>query len=563
MKQQNAQLIQTQGESSIMNHRYFDDLDEDFKQLLRPLLLIENYDNVDNEDTIVPPDKKEWSLQLFQQTIGPYQNVIDSARALVQLEVSDEIFYFETSNDRGFDRWCDPLRRYLQGPRADIHVFVGLFFGIEEERESRKEGKENDEEGGIEHFVTINNNISTRLREMPVLEVTYNILTRLSVEAAAPGKSMDDLFRFCVMYGLSNAAHNVLMDKYGNTGNLTVNSPLLVPKEEEERTFFGGFDSFLPALGFATVFGHKHVIKKLVQELGADLQQPIGYKQKDKDFQLAENDRIGARSLVWAILTKQPEMVKELVDCGVQFRWLNTNELSTIFNKLFHVNCDGDEYGPLWLPQSYDCEKYFSMSDIRRYRAKCCYKEKEKMIMSIINAGCPRNLFLPTIDTTITKIFDEEAKEKNMDEPERKKLRKVMDLQMTRREKKAREFIYGAACSFNYITKRDKQKSFEEFYDYCVNLWKDHQEMSQDVLLADFENADPRWRLELKKKKKGHIAFCPWWEAFGSEDDDEEEESDYESGSELEQDIGLQPAKDSDADEEGLSSSDSEYDTEE
>lgn len=96
-------------------------------------------------------------------------------------------------------------------------------------------------------------------------------------------------------------------------------------------------------------------------------------------------------------------MVKQLVDCGVQFRWLNTNELSRIFDTLFHINCDGDEYGPLWLPGTYDRERYFSMSDVRRHRAKCCYKEKEKMIMSIIHAGCPSDLFLPTMDTTINK----------------------------------------------------------------------------------------------------------------------------------------------------------------
>lgn len=72
------------------------------------------------------------------------------------------------------------------------------------------------------------------------------------------------------------------------------------------------------------------------------------------------------------------------------------------------------------------------------------------------------------------KKIEKEANKKGMDEPARKKLRKVIDLQMTRREKKAREFIYGAACSFNYVTKRNKQKSFEEFYEYCLNLWKDH-----------------------------------------------------------------------------------------
>jgi len=554
---------------SIMN-----DLDEDLQQLIRPLLNVSvkrehgNGGAVNDHDTDTRENEEQLKLQLFEEHIGPYQEVLDSASALITKVVSDEIFYFETSYDRGFDRWWDPFHRHLEAPRPDVHVYVGLFNGAKKEQESRRQEREDDESGGYEGFLKVQKEIDVT-RQLPILELARNILTYLAAQSAKSLNNTEDLLRFCCMYGLSGAAKNVLEGKYGQlrlslktpagTRTLTVNTPLLSPRRNTKTDRLSGIfrNIYMPAMGFAVALGHRHVVSKLI-ELGADLQQPLGIQPANSQstYEEFKGENIGAVALRWAILTKQLDMVKYLaIDCGVQFRWLSGDDLKFIFEKLFNLDGCGDEYSPLWLPITYDQDRYTSMRDTRRYRAKCCYEEKQQMLRAVIDAGMPRDLFLPAVDVSIDHQVMQDAKYKGMDEPNHKML-KVMALKMTRRERMAREFISGATISFNSVTKKIKQKSSEEFYDYCLNLWKEQEQnvASQESLLDKFEEADPRWRIK-RENKKGYEAFQPWWEAhndeWGSEEEDFEDR--YDDVDEMEQATGLKLIH-SDSSEDGLSS---------
>ena len=520
----------------IMDNKYWDDLDENFQTMLRPLLAkSKNKPTSDGtaarSKTIM--DQDEWNLELFRQVIGPYQSIINSAKDLVWLEISEEIFYCETSYERSSSRWDDPLRNHIHGPKADMHVFVGLFFGTKEEQKTRRSCDSSDQNGDcIDVYISIQNDYMNRkLGLIPVLDLAWNILTYLTTDVIAGPKTansntLENLLRFCVTYGLSNAAQNVLEGKYGNIQTLTVNTPLWVPHTRQQCILFD-WDYYLPVLAFAAILGHEHVVQKLIVDLGADLQQATAYKRKDKNLELMKDERVGVVALRWAILTKQPDMVKHLAgeECGIQFRWMTTNDLHKLYVTLFHIDGHADEFGPLWLPPSYDRYRYHSMADVRRYRAKSCYKEKEKMIMAIIEAGMPRDLFLPTVDLSIDQNFKEESKKKGNEKLDRKAWKAAM-LQMTRREKEARQFIGEATCSFNKVTKQDKRKTVEEFYTYCMQLWESQSNL-QDVLLSDFEDADPRWRVnqERNKKNKKENAFSPWWEDVRSDYSDDDEES--------------------------------------
>merc|ERR1711862_932593 len=116
----------------------------------------------DNDGT----DKEQLELQIFEQLIGPYQEVLDSAAKLIKLVVSEEIYYYDTGYDRSDSCWCDPMPmcryQYLDGPLPDIHVYVGLFLGAEKEQESREKAKQDDENGGIDNFIEIQNSIGSR-----------------------------------------------------------------------------------------------------------------------------------------------------------------------------------------------------------------------------------------------------------------------------------------------------------------------------------------------------------------------------------------------------------------
>jgi len=477
-------------------------------------------------------DEEQQKLQLFEQLIGPYHEVLDSAAGLIELVVSEEIFYSNnTGYDRGFSRWDDPMCRYqyLDGHRPDIHVYVGLFLGAQKEQESRGQTKR----GDIGNFIQIQNSVGSRsnaVREMPILELARNILTYLAAKATKSSTCKEDLLRFCVMYGLSGAATNVLEGKYGRKKRKR-KAPT---SKKTKRDFFLDLNPRvkMPLVGYAALMGHRHVINKLL-DFGIDWQQPLEPHEDDPSLkEHLKNQRIGAVALRWAILTKQPNMVKHLtINCGVQFRWLSNIDLTVIFQKLFHLEGQSDEFGPLWLPSTYDRYRYISMSDIRQYRAKLCYQEKQTILKAVIDAGMPRDLFLPAIDVTIDEKAMQEAKDKGMDTPDRKTWKSI-ELKMTHRERQAREYISEATMSFNGVAKRDKQKTIEEFYNYCLNLWNKRGDKAdnQESLLSEYEEADPRWRLK-REEGKGIQAFQPWWETIDNDADDNMDSEDEYSDS--------------------------------
>eukprot|EP00978_Attheya_sp_CCMP212_P039720 scaffold209129_cov39-Attheya_sp.AAC.1 len=444
---------------------------------------------------------RQEELHLFETHIAPYEDLLNAAAAHVNMMFGDEIFYFNTSHDRGSGRYTDPTRRHIEGPKPDLHVWMGLCLGPAAEEASRARFAKDEEDEGEICYKNIQEAFcpAGRIRSMPILELARNILRYLATEANQL-LNTSELLRFCAMYGLSHAARNVLEGKYGAVDEeLTINTALVIPCQPKISVFLSVRPICMPFVGIGAVLGYSHVVRFAVQTMEADLQTPMGMKLESGQVKKLEEYQIGKEVLRWAILSKQPKMVNTLVENGVRFRWLSNEDLEEIWKVLFHVD-DGqcDEYGPRWQPSDYDPMNYGGdMREMRRYRARSCYKEKQTVLLAIIAAGLPRDLFCPPMDDSIEMNALKDAKAKGLDEPSREMWNKIAR-DMSQSEGKRRDLIAMACAAYNQVTKRAQQKTFVEFYQHVLAMWNTNNEpnmcVSQESHLSKFENADPRWR---------------------------------------------------------------------
>eukprot|EP00550_Attheya_septentrionalis_P007690 CAMPEP_0198281842 /NCGR_PEP_ID=MMETSP1449-20131203/1717_1 /TAXON_ID=420275 /ORGANISM="Attheya septentrionalis, Strain CCMP2084" /LENGTH=577 /DNA_ID=CAMNT_0043977795 /DNA_START=56 /DNA_END=1789 /DNA_ORIENTATION=- len=488
---------------------------------------------------------RQEELHLFETHIAPYEDLLNAAAAHVNMIFGDEIFYFNTSYDRGKGRYTDPTRRDIEGPKPDLHVWMGLFLGPAAEKASRARFAKDEEDEGKICYEDIQKAFcpAGSIRAMPILELARNILQYLETEANKL-RHQSELLRFCATYGLSHAARNVLKGKYGEVEKeLTINTLLVIPCQPKISIFLSVRPICMPFVGIGAVLGYSHVVSFAVQTMEADLQTPMGIKLENGQVKKLEEYRVGKEVLRWAILSKQPEMVNTLVENGVQFRWLSNEDLEEIWKVLFHVD-DGqsDEYGPRWLPSDYDPMMNYGggMREMRRYRARSCYKEKKTVLSAIIAAGLPRDLFCPPMDDSIETNAMEEAKANGLNEPSEKMWIKITR-EMSQSEGKRRDLIAMACVAYNQVTKRANKKTFCEFYQHMLAMWntnKPNMCVSQESHLSEFEDADPRWR---DCQKKGETMFRPWWEESHSDywDDEDDSLESTTSSNEVEDTAGL------------------------
>ena len=158
----------------------------------------------------------------------------------------------------------------------------------------------------------------------------------------------------------------------------------------------------------------------------------------------------------------------------MHFRWLSKGDLGDIFNLLFHIARARDEDG---------------------------YKEKQKMLAALINAGLPYDVFLLSMDMSLEENLMKEAKDKGLEEPDRARCTKVQR-EMPRKERKAREFLHTTCVEYNAVTKPEHQKNIEDFYKYLTEMWS-------------------KLGVSQGNTRDGDGAFQPWWDASRSDYPDE------------------------------------------
>ena len=223
-------------------------------------------------------------------------------------------------------------------------------------------------------------------------------------------------------------------------------------------------------------------------------------------------------------------MVKTLTQEGAKFQWMSNKDWETIFKKLFHVENDSDEYGPLWYPNDYDDDHIMSMRDIRMYRAMKCHKEKQKMLSAVIAAGMPRGPLIPSIDVDgIKESAAKLAKDKGLDKPN-KEVWKEINKGFDEGEKRSMQVMKEACISYNSTQKRGKEMNIFEYAHRIDNLFMNKSEES----IGSAENEQHCWWDEPKGDDYDYgfqhcfdEDYC--WLYLDKDDQSEENDDEYES----------------------------------
>jgi len=406
----------------------------------------------------------------------------------------------------------------VKGPCPDVCIWVGLFLGKDREIQVRNEMERAKEIEQLQYAV-VNDALGQEAAQLSVLELARNILHYLALQADT--SSPNKLLQFCATYGLSGAMSNVLKGKYGRPiGNLTMDA--LFPMDIEQRSLppFEVGNLCLPAYAIGAVLGHCNVVRHSLQQLGARLDAPYGFERESGHVQ--EHKFLPTIILFWVIKTNQHEMVQCLVECGFQIRWLFP-VMDPLFDMIFHIDRMGDEFG-VWRSKTYDPDKYYmdSRTMQRKYRAHCCYQEKQKMLQTMIEAGMPFDLFIPQINLDREKKLLDDMREQGLQEATADMARDFC-ASVSKAELKARNKIANASAEYNVFQKGDKGVTLVDFFEtHLMNMWKD-QPTVQASRLSEFEKLDARWE---KYEEKGEAASTPWWiDNDDSSYDDSEEDS--------------------------------------
>ena len=234
------------------------------------LVKAEKETNEDSMDEEFMKQAFQEQLNLFEMHIGPYADILEAAEEHVVLNYRDGVFYEDLSFRPEGGRYAWPQRHWMQGPTPDLHVWMGLFQGREAEAESCRYKEECEEK--VEYcYGDIQKDMKTKVRNLPILELARNILRYLKEEAEKANDTVE-LLRFCATYGLSRAIGNVLQGKYGPVpGDLTVNTPLVIPKRKTEPSrLFPHLSICMPVFGIGALLGYTYLTRYLVKSLGAD-----------------------------------------------------------------------------------------------------------------------------------------------------------------------------------------------------------------------------------------------------------------------------------------------------
>jgi hypothetical protein len=460
----------------------------------------------DDQEEEKSPDQ----LRLLERHVARYEDLLDNALSQIRPIVNDEIYCDVTSQFEDIERNEHPINRLIKGPRPDLCVWVGLFLGRAKEQQARDQVARN-EENEEPRYENVLQCIEQDAKHLPVLQLLRNSLQYLREESARLNNNKLQMLRFCALYGLSGAMKNVLDNKYGANGQqqpVTIDTAIPVEEDgasiDDERFSFGG-QLFLPAYAFAAACGYRNVVRYAISEAGANIHAPQYLRTQHNPQQLRELPELASDTLLWAIKSNKPDMVKCLAgELGLQFRWISSHHWEELFYMLFHIEGMGDEFG-VWRAPNYDPERYWdSNRSQRKYRAHCCFKQKQTMLKAMIKAGLPQELFLPQLDLEKHKTAVAEAKAQGKDE-----LPDSFWQSLSKAENRATSAILQANAEFNDYRKRGKKVTYIDFYEnHAQALWKD-QPTVQATRLSEREEYDPRWK---KAEEKGEEeAFAPWW----------------------------------------------------
>lgn len=465
---------------------------------------------------------RQQELQLFEKYIGPHEDILAGAFRHVQNEYAD----YNSDDHVHSDRYNDPEITPSLGPRPDMHVWMGLFLGKEEEKRSREEYERDSEDCTGPFYSNVYAAFqkagSGSVCKMPILEVACNILRYLADKAETTDTK--HLLYFCAVYGLSHSAGYVLDGKYGAVvpSSLTIDTPLPIP---QKKIFADNpcLSLHLPFVLVVAILDYHHAVRFAVESLQADIHAFPARSDLDIDGKTNVMDYrgdVGTLALYWAIQKNQPQMVKTLTtkEIGVQFRWLTNDRLKRVFNLVFHMCCDGDERGPVWLPPRKrghnEDDYYYDRTEMRRRRAKRCYQEKHTMLLAVIEAGIPKDLFVPSnvdFEATITnanKLATSEGLEEASDE-----IWKQINSKFTEKEQETIALFNDACVEFNGVTERDKWLDVFEFAHQLYGWFLANDEKAtsnvQKASLEEYDEFDPRWK---QRVKLGTENFVHWWE---------------------------------------------------
>jgi hypothetical protein len=525
---------------------------------------------------------RQEELTLFEKYIGPYDDVLAGAFRHINYEYNDA---FDGHNNRREGRYSDPYKVCNDGPKPNAHVWLGLFLGRDTENGSRELDKQyelttssslnfhrNDDQPGpgISHiYDTFHEN--ENLRKVPILVVARNILQYLrNLSRTHTPKQM---LYFCAVYGLSHAAGHVLEGKYDGVvvvedndndddddeddddededddEQLTIDTPLINPKKRKKWSVYNIRHPapYIPFLGVSAILEYHHSVRYAIETLHANIHSELIFMHyvPHQGYQVMNLCiGVGVYALTWCISNNRPSMVQTLTNFRVQFRWLENRNLKTIFHLLFHIDGSSDEYGPVWLPITFDRNDYYSMRSLRRARAKQCYKEKFKMLRTVIDAGLPRELLIPSnVDfKTLNEKVWSEVKAKGLKKPTEKIMTKIVnEQQFNDMEKLTLRFMTMAGCEYNEIAANNGNESSDEdedstdgggdigddandstflkkpidifeFAQYVSDMFTNNadgtsQSNIQEARLDEYDKFDPRCSLLANRS----INFSGWW----------------------------------------------------
>ena len=536
---------------------------------------------------------RQAELTLFEKYIGPYDDVLAGAFRHINYEYNDA---FDHLNRQGLtSRYSsDPYKAFDVGPRPNMHVWMGLFLGKNAEKESRELDKQHNEltssssirhrnddddqpRPGISHiFDTFHDENNDSVRKLPIIVVARNILQYLrNLSRTHTPKQM---LYFCAVYGLSHAAGHVLEgmydggvvgdeddedesedsdsvddeddeEDYDNDEQLTIDTPLINPKKRKKwsRYIIRHPAPYIPFLGVSAILEYHHSVRFATETLHANIHSELIFMHHVPHQGLQVMNLcigVGVYALNWCISNNRPSMIQILTNNGVQFRWLENRDLKTIFHLLFHIDGSCDEDGPVWLPITFDRYDYYSGRSLRRARAKACYKEKFNMLRTVINAGLPKELLIPSnVDfKTLNEKVWSETKAKGSKKPNEKIFSKVVEEQQFNDQQKATlRYMTMANCEYNEIAANNGNESFDDdeystdggddigddandstflkkpldifdFAQYVSDMFTNNADGTprsniQEARLDEYDKFDPRCSLSADRS----INFSGWW----------------------------------------------------
>ena len=482
---------------------------------------------------------KSTIVKLFVDHVGKSPEiVIGNAIRLATEEMDREGYIFNLKQRRcinGGEResWLNhPVNSRIEGPNPDGKIWLHLFLGDERAKEllqgcvplysdemeaSIKENKVKDDTEGL-----ILRALKDEVSKLSTIQLLRNILRYTRREAS--NMPLIDLLRFSVLYGLDGVMKDILLGRYGDMGGLSVNSliplgdkPLDGSEDSSYLHMLGGRRKFFyPLYAVGALLGHTNIASVALTELeGGGFDVPFGVQMKhDVEIEVHDEHYLPSEVFLWVFNKNLQHMIKCLVECGFQFRWIDHDELGRIFDKIFEAH---DWPRPPWSGELDEEDVMWESSrERRRLRGESAYKAQMEMLDVLISLGFPLELFLPTEPT-----IEREEKMQKEGKLQTRQEQRAHEKALTREEKMANQRVYKACCDYNSLqTSEPETLTMGDFYRKLKSRWDKGEASAQVAKLDEFEALDSRWRRTQRQQNAEE----------DNESDNESEDYESESG---------------------------------